>query len=368
MSYHRYMRHDIMLLHDFDHRALAADPTITTSTSEGTQITVLPFRLSSTPSQARREVQATTQYPTLVQTPVPSMPPGTPISMQSQLKKMQASNISSVRIPSSGSMRHPAPPSMSTISSHLSPPVAEIPAEVHNPFMSEGNTEPQDIMPQPQPETQAHLQPEPPASIPVSASPTRPPSQSQQQTASGMNLTAIGNSDHIPVTGFSTTISNSTSLPYNVLNPQQMRNIVIAFAEQTPSSIHQFQPTTGNLLSRVPAQYIGHVNDINYDHLQARQLHWPQQRMPTNRLNGTTVSQPNGYTGAFQQSAVNGTRTNGITVGHVERHSPSPLLQSTSPGPNGSVHGSPPQPHSQSSVASSPSIEAQTVGVNGNYS
>ena len=362
------------LLHDPDHQALTTDPTLTIMTPEGKQVTVLPFRLGPTHSQPRREVQGAVQRPTPVQTPIPSMPPGTPISMQSQLKKMQPSTISSVRIPSSGSMRPPAPPSMPAISTHVSPVITETPAVTSNPPTSEGNVvASQDNTAQPQPETQTQPQPEPTVPTPVSTSPMRPSSQNQQQTAIGMNLPVIANSYHIPVTGFSTAIPNSTSLPYsgqtsNVLSAQQMQNIKMAFAEQTPS-IHQLQPTTGNILSRVPAQYIGHVSGVNYDHLQMRQLHWTQQRIPTNGLNGTNVSQPNGYTGAFQQSAVNGIRTNGITVGHVVgQHSPSPLLQSTSPVPNGSMHGSPPRPPSQSSVASSPSMQAQTVGVNGRYS
>ena len=54
---------------------------------------------------------------------------------------------------------------------------------------------------------------------------------------------------------------------------------------------------------------MGHVNGVNYDHLQVRQLHWTRQRVPTDGLNGTTVAQPNGYTGAFQQGTVNGIRT-----------------------------------------------------------
>lgn len=373
MSYHRYMRHHMTLLHDPDHQALTTDPTLTITTSEGKQITVLPFRLGPTHSQPRREVQAIIQRSTPVQTPIPSMPPGTPISMQSQLKKMQPSTISSARIPSSGSMRPPAPPSMPTISTHVSQPITETPADASNPASSEGNTTSQDIAPQPQPETQAQPQLEPPVPPPVLSSSIRPPSQNQQQTAVGMNLPVITNGYHIPVTGFPTTIPSSTSVPYsgqtsNVLSAQQMQNIKMAFAEQTPS-MHQLQPTTGNILSRVPAQYISHVNGVNYDHLQVRQLHWTQQRIPTNGLNGTTVSQPNGYTGTFQQSTVNGIRTNGITVGHVVgQHSPSPLLQSTSPAPNGSMHGSPPRPSSQSSVASSPPVQAQTVGVNGRYS
>ena len=374
MLYHRYMRHHMTLLHDPDHQALTTDPTFTITTPEGKQITVLPFRLGPPHSQPRREVQAPIQRPIPIQTPIPSMPPGTPISMQSQHKKMQPSTISSVRIPSSGSMRPPAPPSMPVISTHVSQPIAETPVDASDPATSEGSTASQDIAPQPQSETQAQPQPEPTVPAPVSTSPVRPPSQNQQQTAVGMNLPVIANSYHIPVTGFSTTIPSSTPLPYsgqtsNVLSAQQMQNIKMAFAEQAPS-IHQLQQTTtGNILSRVPAQYIGHVNSVNYDHLQVRQLHWTQQRIPTNGLNGTTVSQPNGYPGAFQPSAVNGIRTNGIAVGHVVgQHSPSPLLQSTSPVPNGSMHGSPPRPSSQSSVASSPSLQAQTIGVNGRYS
>ena len=361
------------LLHDPDHQALTTDPTITITTSEGKQVTVLPFRLGPTHSQPRREVQAAIQRSTPVQTPIPSMPPGTPISMQSQLKKMQPPTMSSVRIPSTGSMRPPAPPTMPAISTHVTQSIAEAPADTSNSTPSEGSTISQDAAPQPQPETQPQPQPELATPTPTSTSPVRPPSQNQQSTAIGMNLPVITNSYHIPVAGFSSTVPNSTSLPYsgqtsNVLSAQQMQNIKMAFAEQTPT-MHQLQPTAGNILSRVPAQYMGHVNGVNYDHLQVRQLHWTQQRIPTNGLNGTTVAQPNGYTGAFQQGTVNGIRTNGITVGHVVgQHTSSPLLQSTSPVPNSSIHGSPPRPSSQSSVASSPSMQTQTVGANGRYS
>ena len=369
----RYMRHHMTLLHDPDHQALTTDPTLTITTPEGKQVTVLPFRLGPTHSQPRREVQAAMQRPAPAQTPLPSMPPGTPISMQSQLKKMQPPIISSVRIPSSGSMRPPAPPTMPAISTHVSQPVAETPTDPSKTAPSEGSTTPQDVAPQPQPEPQVPIQPEPIVLTPASTSPVKPPSQNQQPTPVSMNIPVIANGYHIPVAGFSPTIPNSTSLPYsaqtnNVLSAQQMQNIKMVFAEQA-STMHQTPSTTGSLLSRVPAQYMGHVNGVNYDHLQVRQLHWTQQRIPTNGLNGTTVAQPNGYTGAFQQGTVNGIRTNGITVGHVVgQHSSSPLLQSASPVPNGSLHGSPPRPSSQSSVASSPPMQTQTVGVNGRYS
>ena len=368
-SHHRYMRHHMTLLHDPDHQALTTDPTITITTTEGKQVTVLPFRLGPTHSQPRREVQAAIQRPTPVPASMPSMPPGTPISM-SQLKKTQPSTISSVRTPSNGSMRPPAPPTMPSISTHVAHSITETQADAPNSTPPEVNTVSQDATPQSQPEAQTQPQPEPIAPTPTSTSPGRPSPQSQQPATVGMNLPVITNSYHVPVAGFSTTVPNSTSLPYsgqtsNVLSAQQMQNIKMAFAEQTPT-MHQLQSTTGNILNRVPAQYMGHVN---YDHLQVRQLHWTQQRIPTNGLNGTTVAQPNGYAGAFQQSAVNGIRTNGITVGHVVgQHSSSPLLQSTSPVPNGSMHSSPPRPASQSSVASSPPMQTQAVGVNGRYS
>lgn len=373
MSYHRYMRHHMTLLHDPDHQALTTDPTITITTTEGKQVTVLPFRLGPTHSQPRREVQAAIQRPTPVQIPIPSMPPGMPISMQSQLKKMQPPTMSSVRVPSTGSMRPPAPPTMPVISTHATHSITEAPTDTPDSAPSEGSTISQDAAPQPQSETHTQLQPEPIAPTTTSTSPIRPPSRNQQPTAVGMNLPVITNSYHIPVAGFSAAVPNSTSLPYagqtsNVLSAQQMQNIKMAFAEQAPT-IHQLQPTTGSILSRVPAQYMGHVNGVNYDHLQVRQLHWAQQRIPTNGLNGSSVAQSNGYTGAFQQGAVNGIRTNGITVGHVVgQHSSSPLLQSASPVPNGSMHGSPSRTSSQSSVVSSPSMQTQTVGVNGRYS
>ena len=100
------MRHHMTLLHDPDHQALTTDPTLTITTPEGKQVTVLPFRLGPTHPQPRWEVQATIQRTTPVQTPTPSMPPGTPISTQSQLKEMQPPTMPSVRVPSTGSM-HP---------------------------------------------------------------------------------------------------------------------------------------------------------------------------------------------------------------------------------------------------------------------
>ena len=108
MLYCRYMRHHMTLLHNPDHQVLTTDPTFTIMTPEGKQITVLPFRLGPPHSQPCREVQAPIECPIPIQTPMPSMLPGTPISTQSQNRKMQPLTISSVLIPWSGSMRPPA--------------------------------------------------------------------------------------------------------------------------------------------------------------------------------------------------------------------------------------------------------------------
>ena len=146
--YHRYMRHHMTLLHDPDHQALTTNPTLTITTPEGKQVTVLPFRLGPTHSQPRREVQATIQCPAPIQTPIPSMPPGTPISVQSQLKKMQPPTLSSVRVPSTGSMRPPAPRTMPVISTHVSHPTIEAPTDTPNSAPTDGNAVPQDATPQ----------------------------------------------------------------------------------------------------------------------------------------------------------------------------------------------------------------------------
>jgi len=148
----------------YDHQALTTDPTLTITTPEGKQVTVLPFHLGPTHSQPRRKVQATIQHPTPV---LPSMPPGMPISMQSQLKKLQPPTLSSVRVPSTGSMRPPALPTMPAILTHASHPVTEAPADPPNPSPSDGNTVSQDAAPQPQPETRPRPQPQPEPIVPM---------------------------------------------------------------------------------------------------------------------------------------------------------------------------------------------------------
>ena len=145
---------------------------------------MLPFRLGPTHSQPRREVQAAIQRLAPAQTPLPSMRPGTPISMQSQLKKMQPQTISSICVPFSGSMRHPAPPTMPTISTHVSQPVAEAPTNPSETAPSEGSTVPQEVARQPQPETQVPIQPDPIVLTPASMSPIKPPSHNPQPTLS----------------------------------------------------------------------------------------------------------------------------------------------------------------------------------------
>ena len=165
--------------------------------------------------------------------------------MRPQLKKMQPPTISSVRISSSGSMRPPVPPTMPAISTHVSQPITESPTDPSKTAPSEGSTMPQDVAPQLQPIVLT----------PASISRVKPPSQNQQPTPVSMNIPVIANGYHIPVAGFSPTISNSTSLPYstqtnNILSAQQMQNIKMEFAEQA-STMHQIPSTTR---ARLPYQ------------------------------------------------------------------------------------------------------------------
>jgi len=234
------MRHHMTLPHDPDHQALTTNLTTTITTTEGKRVTVLPFCLGPTHSQPHRKVQSTIQRPTPVQTPIPSMPPGTQIPMQPQPKKMQPpTTMSSVRVPSTGSMRPPAPPTTPTISTHVAHSITENPTDTPNSAPSEGNTVSQDAVPQSQPETQAQSQPESIAPTPTSTPPVGPPLQNQQPTPIGMNPPVITNSYSIPVAGFSATVPDNTSQPY----PGQTSNVL---------STH----TTEWLHRRVPAGYV----------------------------------------------------------------------------------------------------------------
>jgi enhancer of polycomb-like protein len=393
------------LLHDSDHLALMTDPTFAIMTPDGKQHNVLPFRLG--PQQiTRRDMQSAVmqRLPVQGQPQVslvinPSMPAGTPISMQAQLKKMQPPAVPQIRIPSNGTMRPPAPPNLPTMpTSNASSSQASqsMPASGHANDASVNGGSVESYPPKPgssessqelqQPHT-IHVdgQTESGPSI-QSTSPTRPSSQSQQHAA--ITIPVMSNGFHIsPVNGFSPGLGNNAngiSFPNptgNGLSHQQMQNIKSAYAGISPMhDISAIQANGGNMVPRGPTAYMGHIipNGVNYE-MQLRQMQWnTAQRLSSNGINGS-MSNVGGasYSPPLQQGStgVNGMRGNGMPVSHVigqgqhshlQPHASPPLHQSPSPAPN--IHSSPPISSSQPPMAS-PSLQTQQpVGAsNGRY-
>lgn len=305
----------------------------------------------------------------------PSMPAGTPISMQAQLKKMQPPAVPLTRIPSNGNMRPPAPPNLPNMpNSHASPPqppqsmplngddphayvVAENPAsKVISP----------ELPPLGSPQTHAihidgtRLQSDSMNNV-QSSSPTRP--SSQNQSTASITIPVMPNGYHISaVNGYpaptgATTYPNSSN---NGLSAQQMQTLKSAFAGiPNMHEMPAMQSNGGNMMPRVPSTYLGHPNGGNYD---MRQMWNHPQRMPSNGMNGSPASGP-GYGSQSGAQAVNGMRMpvshsiGQVQHSHMQSHSPSPLLQSPSPAPNVPLHSSPPRPPSQ--PMPSPSLQAQ---------
>ena len=114
-------------------QALTTDPTLFITMPEGTFHCAALWSQSNSLSALLR---TSGHHPTSSSRSkaTPSMPPGTPISTQSHLKKMRSSALSSVRVPSIGFMRSPAPPTVPAISTHIFHPVTKASAGIHGKF------------------------------------------------------------------------------------------------------------------------------------------------------------------------------------------------------------------------------------------
>jgi enhancer of polycomb-like protein len=115
----KFLRHSITLLHDQDQHTLTTDNSLTVTAADGRLQTIIPYRLGPQQPMIRRDAQ-------LGQRPMgvhPSqagnvsigltMPNGTPISVQTQIKKMPhpvGIPQPQARISSNGGMRPPAAP------------------------------------------------------------------------------------------------------------------------------------------------------------------------------------------------------------------------------------------------------------------
>lgn len=362
------MRHSMTLLHDPDHLALVTDATLPVTTSDGKQHTVMPFRLGPQQLLPRTMPPAAVQrHSSQGQSPAlsvnPTMPVGTPISMQAQLKKMQPPAVPLTRIPSNGSMRPPAPPNLPNMTNpHASPP--QLPQSVslngHDPNAAETSTVPElPSLGSPQVHP-IHVEGVISQSEQVvnSASPTRP--SSQNQSTASITIPVMPNGYHMSAYPAPTGVTYPASS--NGLSAQQMQTIKSAFAGiPNMHEMQAMQANGGNMIPRVPQTYMGHVvpNNVSYE-MQMRQMTWNHsQRVPSTGINGSMSPTPGGaYSPQSGAQAVNGMRLPvSHNIGqHMQSHSPSPLLQSPSPA-NVPIHSSPPRPPSQ--PMPSPSLHAQ---------
>jgi enhancer of polycomb-like protein len=373
------MRHSMTLLHDIDHFALVTDPTLSITTSDGKQHTVLPFRLGPQQLSQRPVSGAAIQRNVSVSQgqssiPVnPSMPVGTPISMQAQLKKMHPPAVPIARIPSSGNMRPPATPNLPTMPNpHASQPETcqPIPLNGHDSTVdSPTKLNSAELPDSPQVHT-IQIDGTSPQAEAVSIQSTSP-TRSSSQPHAAITIPVMPNGYHI--NGYPPPTGNSSPMPYpgattNGLSAQQMQTIKSAFAGiPAIQDMSALQANGGNMMARGPATYMAHVvpNGANYEML--RQMGWTNaQRIPSSGMNGSPAPGTN-YSPQPGAQAFNGLR---MPVGHVTQHlqphSPSPHLQSPSPAPNAVLHSPPRQP---SQTMPSPSLQAQQpVGAqNGRY-
>lgn len=131
-DYHpKYLRHFVTLLQDQDHQVLATDPSINVMGPDGRMQSVIPYRLGAQMPMMRRDAQLGQRPNGMHFSQAGShMPNGTPISVQTQMKRMQPPVVvpqQQARISSGGGMRPPTTPIVASMSpnpahSQSSPP------------------------------------------------------------------------------------------------------------------------------------------------------------------------------------------------------------------------------------------------------
>lgn len=118
----KYLRHFVTLLQDQDHQVLSTDPSISVMGPDGRMQSVLPYRLGMYPPMMRRDAQLG-QRPNGMHFSA-HMPNGTPISVQTQMKRMQPPAgvpQQQARISSGGGMRPPTTPVVASMSPTMQP-------------------------------------------------------------------------------------------------------------------------------------------------------------------------------------------------------------------------------------------------------
>jgi enhancer of polycomb-like protein len=137
----RFLRHSITLLHDQDQQSLVTDNSLTVTGPDGRMQSIIPYRLGLQPPMIRRDAQLGPRpmgvHPSQgggVSMSL-TMPNGTPISVQTQFKKMPPPvgiPQPQPRISSNGGMRPSTTPVVASMSSNP-PPTQSSPPQMPPP-------------------------------------------------------------------------------------------------------------------------------------------------------------------------------------------------------------------------------------------
>jgi len=379
------------LLQDPDQASLLTDPSIVVLTADGRQQSVIPFKLGQQ-SIVRRDAQGR-PFPLALQPQTPqqgaSLPvspmTGTPISIPTQVKKMQP--VSALPQLRNGSVRPPglvtglpstAAVSQSSPTNNTAPATNGVNGVHHSASAApQLKTEANSSLPVPNGIGQRHSDLHPVSENNTggqSVSPVRPKSQNQHhiQVPNGYHLTAMN--------GYPAMSNGSQYLhantQHNSLSIQQMQTLKSAFATVPSGADMNTVQANGN--RQITAPYIGHVvtNGTNFNmpltgtsmNLKlppVRPMQWstsPVQRgnngVESSGMNGSLSPSPShGHTlpvPPTRTPSANGSRAGmrGLTAhsigqgsgGHIMPHSMSPLHQH-SPSPMSSalsqVHNQP---------------------------
>jgi enhancer of polycomb-like protein len=363
----RFLRHTVTLLHDQDQQFLTTDNSLIVTGSDGRMQSITPYRLGMQQPMIRRDALLGPR-PMGVH---PSqgggvsvgsnMPNGTPISVQTQMKKMQPPGMSQPqqRISSNGGMRPPATPLVASMSnpppSQSSPPQMPPPPPVlqstngvnganRSPSRaSDGETVKTDAISFPN----GTLQNQPDNNVLVNntsivdhgmavslRSPMEPGSPALPKHS---HLTVpMQNGYHLASTnGFSTMANGSPyiHLPngqHNGLSIQQMQNLKSVFAStqmQPGQDINNMNVNGGRSL---PASFMGHpVSNGNHFNMQLGaganvNLKLPSARQPQ----WSVVPSPLQH----NTSLGNGVDSGGMNGSMHGSMSPSPGIPQTVPG------------------------------------
>lgn len=416
----KFLRHTMSLLHPQDTENLVTDNSLTVVNGEGRMQTIIPYRLGMVQPGIRRDPQMMQRamgiHPSqLGGTPINGqMPSGTPISVQTQMMKMQSMSQPQPRISSNGGMRQPTTPSISATSqsSQTSPPQAvpqpagQPPNGVngtnHSPSRPQENETPQvetptnGMMPNgTTPSTSDANLAVHPAPIPLSVDSHTPPRPHSSQS---QNLTVpMQNGFHVPqANGFTNGQNGSMQMNMqNGLSMQQRQFLKSAFAGNpqmqggqdqnqmllngnrgmqnsymgppVANGTHFNMPVNGGNLNLklppnrqtqwsipAPLQHQGHVNGAENVHMNGSMSPSPvvQHSVPMR-----TPSANGSRNGVRQVS--NHMMGGQMSISPYLQHSPSPMPMN---GQQSAVHLSPPRPSPTPPMSMvSPSLQHQQM-------